>query len=501
MSKQMIIVGAGISGLSTGFYAQLNGFRTRIFEMHDVPGGLCAAWKRKGYKFDISMHLVMGSKNGPFHKLWEEIGVLENQEFHYNQSMAFIDGLDHKLDLCSDGAKLREQMSRISPADLALIDEFIRIYCGPDFMGSFNLDAPETTGFLSKLKQFISIIPMMGLFRKYSKLTMRDFAKRFRDPFLAEAIRFGIDHPGWPMVDYPLVAMAGFSRLGVTDAGNPKGGSFQAVGRIARRYKALGGEIQFKSRVRDLIIENGSAKGIILDDGSIQKADIVVWAADGHHLLYDILGGRYNDKVIDKMYSEWIPVQPLVHVCYGVNMDLSAEPGRITRELEKSIMVGGRAFRWISVIMHHFDPTTAPEGKTALEVWYAADYDFWENLAKDRNAYDAEKKRIAQITSDELEKKWPGFKSRIEVEEVATPMTYVRYTGNWRGSPDGWYVTVDNLMSQTMKRTLPGLKQLYMVGQWTAPYTGTVMAAASGRQLVQILCRREKIRFITEIQE
>jgi len=82
---------------------------------------------------------------------------------------------------------------------------------------------------------------------------------------------------------------------------------------------------------------------------------------------------------------------------------------------------------------------------------------------------------------------------------VPTPMTYVRYTGNWRGSPDGWYVTVDNLMAQNMKRSLPGLKQLYMVGQWTAPYTGTVMAAASGRQLVQVLCRNEKKRFISAL--
>ena len=148
--------------------------------------------------------------------------------------------------------------------------------------------------------------------------------------------------------------------------------------------------------------------------------------------------------------------------------------------------------------MHHFDPTTAPPGKSALEVWYAADYSYWENLIKDRPAYNAEKKRIAEITADELEKKWPGFKSSIEVADVPTPMTYVHYTGNWQGSPDGWYITVDNIMDQTMKRSLPGLQHLYMVGQWTAPYTGTVMAAASGRQLIQVLCRNEKKKFISK---
>jgi len=495
MQKNMIIVGAGISGLSAGFYGQLNGFKTKIFEMHATPGGLCAAWTRKGYTFDISMHLLTGSRKGPFKKLWEELGILQDQEFHYQQSTCFIDGLKHKLDLCSDAKKLEEQMLSISPSDADRIREFIKLYSGPDFMGAFTIDPPEHIGLLGKLRIFAAIVPLMGAYRKYFKLTIQEFVRRFRDPFLAETVRFCVDTPGWPMVDYPVVALAGFSRIGVTDAGNPRGGSYRVVCGIAERYQRLGGEIRYKSKVADVIIENGKATGVRLEDGSVHTADIVVWAADGHHLLFDILGGRYNDAVIEKMYREWIPVQPLVHVCFGVNMDLSGEPPRIVRELEKPVTVGGREFKWISVILHTFDPTTAPAGKSALEVWYATDYGYWQNLITDRSAYEAEKKRIAEITADELEKKWPGFKSAIEVTDVPTPMTYVRYTGNWQGSPDGWYVTVDNLMTQSMKRSLPGLQHLYMVGQWTAPYTGTVMAASSGRQLIQVLCRKEKKKF------
>lgn len=61
-TQSLIFVGAGIAGLSTGFYARLNGMRTTIFETHKVPGGLCAAWKRKGYTFDSSMQMLVGSK-------------------------------------------------------------------------------------------------------------------------------------------------------------------------------------------------------------------------------------------------------------------------------------------------------------------------------------------------------------------------------------------------------------------------------------------------------
>jgi phytoene dehydrogenase-like protein len=69
MEESIIIVGAGMAGLSTGCYAQMNGYKTTIFEMHNIPGGLCTAWKRKGYKFDISMHMVTGSVSGPFNKM------------------------------------------------------------------------------------------------------------------------------------------------------------------------------------------------------------------------------------------------------------------------------------------------------------------------------------------------------------------------------------------------------------------------------------------------
>jgi len=46
--KSIIIIGAGLAGLSTGIYGQMNGYRTRIFEHDKKPGGVCTAWKRKG---------------------------------------------------------------------------------------------------------------------------------------------------------------------------------------------------------------------------------------------------------------------------------------------------------------------------------------------------------------------------------------------------------------------------------------------------------------------
>ncbi len=55
MDKSIIIIGAGIAGLSAGCYGQMNGYNTRIFEMGTGPGGVCTSWQRKGYTIDSCM--------------------------------------------------------------------------------------------------------------------------------------------------------------------------------------------------------------------------------------------------------------------------------------------------------------------------------------------------------------------------------------------------------------------------------------------------------------
>jgi phytoene dehydrogenase-like protein len=498
MEKSIIVVGAGIAGLSTGCYARMNGYASTIFEMHDKPGGLCTAWKRKGYTWDISMHMLVGSRGGPFHTMWQELGALQGTRFVYHDRMAYIESRDRKLDVRLEPGAFERQMMEISPADSALIREFLSVYGGRGMMDMASLKPQELSGPIDGLRMMLAVLPLIGTFRKYGRTTIQEFAARFQSPFLRTAVRFLIDSPGWPMVDYPFIALQGFLDSAVASAGVPIGGSQQVIYKIAERYRALGGEVRYKTRVRDVLIENDRAVGVRCDDGSEHRADVVVWAGDGHHLIFDILGGRYLNDDIRAMYDTWIPVKPVLHVCIGVNRDMSKEPNRVLFEMEKPITIAGDECRWLSFIHHSFDPTMAPPGKCAAEVWFATKFDCWQELSRDRPRYDAEKKRIADATIAELDKRWPGFASQVEVVDVPTPATYYRYTGNWQGSPDGWYITAEN-MRRSPLRELPGLANLRMVGQWTAPFTGTVIAALSGRQAIQLLCRQDRRRFVTAV--
>jgi phytoene dehydrogenase-like protein len=486
-----------MAGLSAGCYAQMNGYKTSIYEMNKIPGGLCTAWELKGFTFDISMHMLTGSVSGPIHKMWEELGVAGNFKFYFHDQISQIEGMGKKLNFTTHRKKLEEEMLAISPEDAGLIKEFIRIVFGPDMMKAASLKPAELKNLSDKLKVIPAILPLIRTFSRYNGVTIQQFAARFKDPFLRVAVRFFIDAPGWPMPQFPMGVMAGFVKSGVVEAGAPLGGSQKVAFHIADLYKKLGGETHYSSRVNGLITENDRVAGIRLKDGSEHRADSVIWAGDGHTLIFDILGGKYINDRIRNMYEKWIPVKPIVHVMIGVNRDLSDEPHRIIIEPEESITIAGREHKWMTVIHHCFDKSMAPAGKSAIEAWFDTEYDYWEELAHDRKKYSAEKKRIAEYTIRQLEKRWPGFASQVEVTDVPTPATYMRYTGNWKGSPDGWYLTPDNINDMEPQRTLPGLEGLYMVGQWTSTFTGTVIAAMTGRQIIQLMCRKTGKKFVS----
>jgi phytoene dehydrogenase-like protein len=493
--SSVIIVGGGIAGLSAGLYARMSGYRTTILEMHDIPGGLCTAWKRKGYTIDVSMHMFTGSAHGPFHQMWRELGVLPGPRFVYHDELGRFESRGRALVFRPDRRRLEADLLALSPADAKPIRELLDILFARPLMDLMTLTPAELTGPLDWLRTGLGVVPFLPIFLRYGRLTVQEFAQRFQDPFLRAAVRSFIDTPGWPMRRFPLVGLTGFMNS-VGNTGVPVGGSQPVVFGMAERFRQRGGELRCQAKVAGLLVERDRVMGVRLADGEELRADTVIWAADGHTLVFDLLGGRYMDDALRRMYTTWLPVESLVHVALGVNRDLSKEPRSVAWELDPALTIAGEERRWLQVIHHSFDPTMAPPGKSVVEVWWPSRLDHWQTLRADRARYAEEKKRVADVTIAALEERWPGLRADIEVCDVPTPATYARYTGNWQGSPDGWYMTPDNLRA-TPRHTLPGLDGLYTAGQWTAPFAGTPISALTGRQVVQLLCRRDRRPFRT----
>src|SRR5208337_2533743 len=110
----------------------------------------------------------------------------------------------------------------------------------------------------------------------------------------------------------------------------------------------------------------------------------------------------------------------------------------------------------------------------------------------------AEKEMVADRVVAILDKRFPGLAGDVEMRDVASPTTFVRYTGNWKGSFEGWQVTPKTWsVGKVMKKTLPGLSNFYMAGHWVEPGGGLPPAAVSGRNAIQMICRNEKKTFVT----
>ena len=80
-------------------------------------------------------------------------------------------------------------------------------------------------------------------------------------------------------------------------------------------------------------------------------------------------------------------------------------------------------------------------------------------------------------------------------------MSDERYTGNWRGAFAGWALTtrkMSMLMGKGMEKTLHGLDNFYMIGQWVEPGGNVELSCASGRDVIKAICHERGLPFAPE---
>jgi phytoene dehydrogenase-like protein len=493
----IIIIGAGFAGLAAGIYAQLNGYRTQIFEMHNHPGGLCTAWKRKGYTIDGCIHWLVGSSpHSGMHHLWEEVGIAQGREFIYmNEYMRIEDANGRELIFYTDVNKLEKHLLEFSPQDEKPIMEFIRgiRMCLP-FDQASRLD-PPLKKLYKKLKVMLTFMVHGRKMQRWMKLTAEDFALQFKDPLLSEAF-LEMWIPEFSM----FFMLFTFAYLHNKNAGYPIGGSKPMSQALEDRYLKVGGLVYYNKRVESILVENDNAVGIRLEDGVKHRCGRVISAADGYTTIFKMLEGKYVDEKTREPYKKWPVFPPLIFVGLGVNRtfnDVTPSVSGLCYSLKKPVEIGGETRERLWVHIYNQDPTLAPAGKTSLTIMLSTDYEYWKKLYSDKAAYNQKKEEIGQTIVDLLEQRFPDIKSQTEVIDVATPLTFERYTGNWKGSFEGWLITPENshVIMKPMSQTLPGLQNFYMCGQWVEPGGGLPTSAMSAERLIKKLCKEDNKKF------
>lgn len=495
--KSVTIIGAGLAGLSAGCYLQMNGYHSRIFEHHASPGGVAACWKRKGYLIDGGIHFVMNCQPGSkVYEVYRELGAAQANRFIEAEAYArfFDEATGRSLPVTANLSRLAHDLKVLSPADGSIAEEFMRVAKsgGNLDLGAMGLDSPpEIMGGLDWLRMIWQLRPFLKYFVGSYRKPIQEFAAKAKDPWL----RFVLENMFTPEVPVWFVSML-LGMLSNGELGLLSRGSVGFVQPIEARYKDLGGEISYNSTVEEVLVEHHRAVGVRLADGVEQRSDVVVSAADGRSTIFDLLGGRYVDKAIRKMYRDWQLVRPAVMISYGVAREFAEEPSLTIMKLEKPLVVGEGTVQAVVLRIFNYSDRFAPPGKRLLQASFETTWDHWHGLREDAAAYEEEKNRVAREVLGRLESHYPGISGQVEVTDVATPYTTWRYTRNHKGAYMGWLATPQAIFT-TVRRTLPGLGSFLMAGQWVMPGGGVAPSLYSGRHVAQILCHQDGKPFIT----
>jgi phytoene dehydrogenase-like protein len=342
------------------------------------------------------------------------------------------------------------------------------------------------------------MLPFVLPLAQWGIVSAGDFARRFKDPLLRRAIPLMF---GWSEI--PMMAgMAQLAYMHTRNAGFPVGGSLAFARAIEQRYLALGGQIHYQAQVEKILVADKRAIGVRLYNDDTHYADHIISAADGRGTIYALLDGQFTNRHIDGLYDGHLPIHSIVLVSLGVDCDLADQPHWTTYLLDDPIFIAGEEQHDLSVKYYCFDASLAPVGKSAVEVMLPSSYDYWQRIYGHR-LYKTEQTQVAEIVTAELERRYPGLRAAIEVSDVATPISYERYTGNWRGSTCGWLLNKETmrLMLTGVDQTLPGLENFYLAGQWVEPGGSLPLAAASGRKAVQFICHADGRPFETSLPE
>ncbi len=489
--KKLIIVGAGVSGLSAGVYAVRNGFDVTIFEKHIIPGGLSTSWKRKGYLFEGGMHWLTGSSEKLFlNKVWREVGALkENNPVFYRDPFYVLKSGGKELCLYRDVDRLERELIQYAPEDKCAIRRMcddVRLFKGVHMIVGdipfLKTKHPVHPGIFELLRMAIVIFRLPFLIQQ----SYIDYLSKFKNKDIRHLLStvIGTRYNALSFI-YTLASFAS------GDCGYPKGGSLRLTRNMADTFEKLGGKIEYRCEVSKIVVENGKTTGVVVNDEFV-PSDAVIVTEDARKAVETLFDVQLNRKCISLLRHHVVSEQNMF-VCLGVRADLSKYPRGIIFPLDKPLKAGGLEFNELRINNYAMYENHSPEGCTSLTCLLLGDsYAYWKK-AKEDGSYRQKKQKLAEDIIDALEKYVPEIKGAVEVTDVATPLTYERYCNTYEG---GWMsVWRPGGRAVNFPIKSPSVRNLYFAGQRTIMPGGLPIAVVSGRKAAQYLCRDNNIVF------
>jgi phytoene desaturase len=494
-----VVIGAGFGGLAAGMRLAAKGYRVELMDRLETPGGRGTALQQDGYRFDLGPTIVTAPQ--VFRDLWAAAGEDFDRDVTLHPMDPFYeirwpDGSSLKAH--ADPAKMREEVARLAPKDLAGYDWLLKAARRRYHFGFENLGRRPMNRFWDLAK----VLPIFAWYRADRSIHAH-VARKVQDPRLRMALSF---HPlfigGDPFKVTSMYALVHHleSQFGVHYAMGGTQAMAEAMANVIRRKN---GRLSLGIEVDEVIVEKGRAVGVRTLGGQKVDADVVVSNADAGHTYTRLLRGhgkrRWTEKKLDR--TRWSMGLFVWYFGTRGTRGMWSDVGHHTilngpryQGLVEDIFLKGHLAEDMSLYVHRpsaTDPSAAPDGDDS---WYALSpvphLGFNNPVDWAAQAENYRRKVEAFLEKSLL----PGLRDRVTASHVMTPEDFRdRYL-----SPHGCGFSIEPRILQSawfrphnVSEELPGL---YLTGAGTHPGAGLPGVVASAEVLAKLVPDVEGVR-------
>ena len=469
MKYDIIIIGAGLGGLTAGAKLAKEGKKVLLIEQHDRPGGCATTFTRKDFIFEVGLHEMDGLDSRDMKtKIFRDLGVFDNVEFLKVPEFYHFINERFEITIPHEPEKAIEVLVENFP------EEEIGIKAYFDQVLNAKKKAKESAG-----KKEISVGKFLDSIINSEDLKL----------VLLGNLGYFHDDPYSLSLNYYSVAQGSYYNGG----GNfIKGGSQKLSDYLANYIVQNGGEVILKHLVTEIITENNKAIGIkykkstnnplgintafadeIIANAAIPNVANMLLSNDlGKHLQENISKHETGASLLTIYLGFKKPVKDIGNKYYSTFVYDNSVKTQADINANNKGDFNNRSFTFVDY--SQIDSALTIEGKSVGVICCIDYYSDWDKLNKED--YQAKKEKIAVIFIDKLEKLIPGIKDQIEYYEVGTSKTVARYTLNPEGAVYGFAQTPERVRLSKIE----SIDNLHFASAWTKIGGGFSGAIFSG---------------------
>lgn len=478
--KKVVVIGSGFAGLSAACNLAADGFEVTVLEKNTVPGGRARQFAEQGFVFDMGPSWYW--MPDVFEQFFARFGKKASDYYNLvrlDPSYTVHFGPNDRMDVPANMAELEAMFERYEPGSTPNLRKFLA-----EAEYKYRVGMNE---FVQKpshsIAEFADWRIAASLFRLQMFTSMSKHVRRlFKNEKLVQLLEFPVLFLGATPEKTPaLYSLMNYADMAL-GTWYPMGGMFKIVEGMVALAKELGVKIELGQEVRQIVVPNGSAKSVVTLEGREYPADVVVGAADYHHIDSKLLGPKqrnYSDQYWDNRTMApssllfYLGVNKRLHNLHHHNLFFDEDFGRHAREIYDTPKWPEKPLFYVSA-PSVTDPSVAPEGCENLFVLIpvAPGLDDTPDIRK--HYYDLVMQRLENLTGQSIRDAVVYRRSFAHTDFVAD---YHAFKGNAYG--------LANTLLQTAflkpKLRSKHVKNLFYTGQLTVPGPGVPPSLISGQ--------------------